>query len=246
MTALIADLRAAAPHRRARRRLVRGLLAVAVAAATFTGLATATSAAASTGGDESGFVASVNAARRSAGRPTYDVSSDLTSVARRWAQTMASSGSLRHNPNLAGQVSGWRFVGENVGVGYDVGGLHRAFMASPAHRANVLDSDFTQVGIGVAYGGGRLWVAEVFRKPTATAAASAIRRPSRSTSRSTATVYSVGSRGTVVTAIQHRVGVQADGRYGRRTATGVMRWQRSHHQPVTGVVTPGVRRAMRV
>lgn len=241
---------AQAPHRRARRRLVGGLLAVAVAAATFTGLATATSAAASTGDDESGFVASVNAARRSAGRPTYAVSSDLTSVARRWAQTMASSGSLRHNPNLAGQVSGWRFVGENVGVGYDVGGLHRAFMASPAHRANVLDSDFTQVGIGVAYGGGRLWVAEVFRKPTATAAASAIRRPSpstgRSTGRSTATVYRVGSRGTVVTAIQRRVGVQADGRYGRRTATGVMRWQRSHHQRVTGVVTPGVRRAMRV
>ncbi len=242
MTALIAH----APHRRARRRLVGGLLAVAVAAATFTGLATATSAAASAGGDESGFVASVNAARRSAGRPTYAVSSDLTSVARSWAQTMASSGSLRHNPNLAGQVSGWRFVGENVGVGYDVGGLHRAFMASPAHRANVLDSDFTQVGIGVAYGGGRLWVAEVFRKPTATAAASAIRRPGRPTGRSTATVYRVGSRGAVVSAIQHRVGVQADGRYGRRTATGVMRWQRSHHQRVTGVVTPGVRRAMRV
>ena len=240
MTALIAH----APHRRARRRFVGGLLAVAVAVTTFTGLATAASASASTGGDESGFVASVNAARRSAGRPTYDVSSELTSVARRWAQTLASSGSLRHNPNLAGQVSGWRFVGENVGVGYDVGGLHRAFMASPAHRANVLDSDFTQIGIGVAYGGGRLWVAEVFRKPTASTAASAVRAPRPS--RSTTTVYRVGSRGTVVTRIQQRVGVRADGRYGRMTATAVMRWQRSHHQRVTGVVTPGVRRAMRV
>ena len=29
-------------------------------------------------------------------------------------------------------------------------------------------------------------------------------------------------------------------------ATGVMRWQRAHYQQVTGVVTPGVRRAMRV
>lgn len=238
MTALTAH----APQRRARRRLVGGLLAVAVAVTTFAGLAGASSAAASTDGDESGFVASVNAARRTAGRPTYAVSADLTSVARRWAQSMAAGGSLRHNPNLAGQVSGWRFVGENVGVGYDVGGLHRAFMASPAHRANVLDADFSQVGIGVAYGGGRLWVAEVFRKPTATAAASAIRRPSRST----ATVYRVGSRGTVVIAIQHRVGVPADGRYGRLTATGVMRWQRAHHQRVTGVVTPGGRRAMRV
>jgi len=240
MTALIAH----APHRRARRRLVGGLLAVAVAVTTFAGLATASSAAASTGGDESGFVASVNAARRSAGRPTYVASADLTSVARRWAQSMASSGSLRHNPNLAGQVSGWRFVGENVGVGYDVRGLHRAFMASPAHRANVLDSDFSQVGIGVAYGGGRLWVAEVFRKPTASTAASAVRSPRPG--RSTTTVYRVGSTGAVVQAIQRRVRVEADGRYGRRTAAGVMRWQRSHHQRVTGVVTPGVRRAMRV
>lgn len=240
MTVLIAH----APHRRARRRLVGGLLAVAVAVTTFAGLATASSAAASTGGDESGFVASVNAARRSAGRPTYAESADLTSVARRWAQSMASSGSLRHNPNLAGQVSGWRFVGENVGVGYDVGGLHRAFMASPAHRANVLDSDFSQVGIGVAYGGGRLWVAEVFRKPTASSAASAVRSPRPG--RSTTTVYRVGSTGAVVQAIQRRVRVEADGRYGRRTAAGVMRWQRSHHQRVTGVVTPGVRRAMRV
>lgn len=240
MTALTAH----APNRRARRRLVGGLLAVAVAVTTFAGLATASSAAASTDGDESGFVASVNAARRSAGRPTYAASADLTSVARRWAQSMASSGSLRHNPNLAGQVSGWRFVGENVGVGYDVGGLHRAFMASPAHRANVLDSDFSQVGIGVAYGGGRLWVAEVFRKPNASAAASAVRAPRPS--RSTATVYGVGSRGVVVQRIQQRVGVSADGRYGPMTATGVMRWQRAHHQQVTGVVTPGVRRAMRV
>ena len=240
MTALIAS----APHR-ARRRLVGGLVAVAVAVTTFTGLATETSAAASTGGDEAGFVSSVNAARRSAGRPTYAVSADLTSVARGWAQRMAAGASLRHNPSLAGQVTGWRFVGENVGVGYDVGGLHRAFMNSPAHRANVLDSDFTQVGIGVAYGGGRLWVAEVFSKPTASAAASAVRspRPGRSTG---ATVYRVGSRGAVVTRIQRRVGVSADGRYGRRTATAVSRWQRSHHQRVTGVVTPGVRRAMRV
>ena len=228
-----------------RRRLVGVLASVAVAAATLTGLVSAAPASASTGSDESGFVSSINASRAGAGRARYAVSSDLTAVARRWARSMATSGNLRHNPNLAGQVNGWRFVGENVGVGSDVQGLHRAFMNSPAHKANVVDSDFTQVGIGVAYGGGRLWVAEVFRKPSAVAASAAL-RTSNSVAKAPAGVYRIGSRGTVVKKIQRRVGVPADGRFGRKTSAAVKRWQRAHHQRVTGVVTPGVRRAMRV
>lgn len=241
MTALIAP---AAPTRRvARRRLMGALASVAVAVTTLSGIAAAAPAAASTSSDEAGFVSSINSSRSVAGRSTYAVASDLTSVARGWAQSMASAGVLKHNPNLVSQVTGWRYVGENVGVGSDVSGLHRAFMNSPAHRANILDGDFTQVGIGVAYGGGRLWVAEVFRRPSASAPASVTRPALRTTS---STTYRVGSRGTVVKRIQQRVGVRADGRYGRLTAGAVKRWQRSHHQRVTGVVTPAVRRAMRI
>ena len=229
-----------------RRGIIGALASLAVALSTFAGVAAAP-AQASTGSDESGFAASINASRRSAARPAYTVSSELAAVARRWAVSMASGSTLKHNPNLAGQVSGWRYVGENVGVGSTVSELHQAFMNSPAHRANVLDGDFTQIGIGVAYGGGRLWVTEVFRRPTVSAPASALRPVVRSASPvRSSPVYRIGSRGTVVKAIQRRVGVRADGRYGRNTSLAVKRWQRAHRLAPTGVVTTALRRTMRV
>ena len=228
-----------------RRRIVGALAALAVAVTTFA-VAGTTPAQASARTDESGFTASINAARTKAGRPAYAVSSDLSAVAYRWAASMAAGSNLRHNPNLAGQISGWRFVGENVGVGSDVGELHQAFMNSPAHRANIMDADFTQVGIGVAYGGGRLWVTEVFRRPTVTEPAAALRPVTRAKAGvRSAPVYQIGSRGTVVKRIQRRVGVPADGRYGRFTSSSVKRWQRAHNIKPTGVVNATLLRKMR-
>jgi hypothetical protein len=113
------------------------------------------------------FVSKINAARRSAGRPALSYRSDLASVANRHSQRMASKNSLYHNPNLGGAVRNWRAVGENVGRGGDVASLHQAFMNSPSHRANILDRDFTEVGVGVVVdGNGIMWVTEVFRQPT--------------------------------------------------------------------------------
>jgi hypothetical protein len=111
------------------------------------------------------FVSSINAARRSAGRPALAFRSDLAYVAARHSQRMASKDSLYHNPNLGGEVHNWQVVGENVGRGGDVASLHRAFMNSPAHRANILDRDYTEVGVGVVVKDGIMWVTEVFRRP---------------------------------------------------------------------------------
>ena len=68
----------------------------------------------------------------------------------------------------------------------------------------------------------------------------------RSAVRSTSAVYRIGSRGTVVKAIQRRVGVRSDGYFGRSTSGAVKSWQRTHQLAPTGVVTLAVRRAMRV
>jgi len=112
------------------------------------------------------FVSRINAARRSAGRPGLSVRSDLAAVAYRHSQRMAAKNSLYHNPNLGAQVSNWQAVGENVGRGGDVASLHQAFMNSPTHRANILDRDYTEVGVGVVVdGNGIMWVTEVFRRP---------------------------------------------------------------------------------
>lgn len=125
------------------------------------------------------FVSKANAERSSRGLRAYAVSSELGAVARRHAARMASKGTLYHNPNLGSEVSGWQVVGENVGMGGDVASVHRAFMDSPEHRANILARDYTQVGVGtVTDADGVLWVVQVFRLPMAAAAAPAPAKPS--------------------------------------------------------------------
>jgi uncharacterized protein YkwD len=241
MTVLLIRPPAARPAAR------RGLLAlVATASAAvmaLAGLAAAPSAHASTSGSEQQFVASINSARASVGRTALSTSSELTSVARAWAAKMASSNTLKHNPNLTSQITNWRYAGENVGVGGNVTELHQAFMNSPAHKANILDHDYTQIGVGVVMGAGRMWVVEVFRTPASTSSAS---RVLSSTTTSHHRVYRVGSRGTVVKKIQRVVGARADGIYGRHTKAAVMRWQKRHHYRVNGIVTAATRRAMRI
>jgi hypothetical protein len=116
------------------------------------------------------------------------VSSDLAAVARAQASRMASSGTLSHTPDLSGAVSGWSAVGENVAEAPSPGAAQQALMSSPAHRANILSTAYTQIGIGVAVDrNGTLWVSEIFRKPT-TRAAPAPARPAPKTTPKTATV----------------------------------------------------------
>lgn len=150
---------------------IRGLLtAAAVGAALLTGVVGASSAAASDAGT---LVSSINSARRSAGLAPLSSNSALASVARSWAGSMAASQTLAHNPRLSSQVSGWKVLGENVGAGGSAAAIHRAFMGSAPHRANILSSRYSQVGVGVASGGGKLWVVEVFRLPTGASAPTA-------------------------------------------------------------------------
>ena len=112
------------------------------------------------------FVGQINGARSSHARTRLAVSSALTSVAASWAATMARSNRLAHNPGLARSVSGWKVLGENVGVGPSVSSLESAFYNSAEHRANMLDSEFTLVGVAVVDVGDKLWVVEVFERPS--------------------------------------------------------------------------------
>ena len=103
--------------------------------------------------------------RHNARVPAIRVCADLTEVAQRWSRRMASSGSLGHNPRARDEISGWRAWGENVGVGSSVDVVHGALEKSAAHRANMVSSSFLHAGVGVARGGGRVWVTQVFRSP---------------------------------------------------------------------------------
>jgi len=134
------------------------------------------------------FVAQINAERARAGRAPFAQRGDLASVALRHAQKMATQNSLHHNGNLGGQIGNWRAVGENVGMGGNTRTLHAAFMNSPAHRANIMDSDYTEIGVGVSTDTrGIMWVTEVFRQPLRATVRTPVRAVARPSSTGTPT-----------------------------------------------------------
>jgi uncharacterized protein YkwD len=146
---------------------VRRSFALALTAVSLTLLPFAPATADS--GSDAAFVSRTNSSRAGYGLPALSVASDLASIARQHAARMAASRAIFHNQSLTSQVCCWTDLGENVGAGSTVDAIHQAFMASPEHRANILSSRYTQIGVGTARGSdGRLYVDEVFRRPDGT------------------------------------------------------------------------------
>ncbi len=197
-------------------------LALALAAV-LTGTLTAAPAGATTAEDS--LTARLNGARSDQGLPSLATRSDLVAVARAQATRMADSGTLYHNPNLTTDVANWRWVGENVGYGPDVQTVHVAFMNSDAHRANILDTDYTEVGVGVVERGDRVWVAEVFRRPQT------VTTSSTSGSGTTLAAFHhtlrYGSTGDAVRRVQGRLHLRQTGFYGTYTKAAVSRFQKA-------------------
>jgi len=195
--------------------------------AVLTGALTAAPAGAST--TEDSLTARLNGARSDQGLPSLATRRDLVAVARAQATRMADSGTLFHNPNLTTDVTNWRWVGENVGYAPDVETVHVAFMNSEGHRANILDTDYTEVGVGVVERGDRVWVAEVFRRPqTVTSASSGT--SSAGTSAPTLAAFHhtlrYGSTGAAVRRVQGRLHLRQTGFYGTSTKAAVSHFQK--------------------
>jgi hypothetical protein len=142
------------------RRLFAAILIVALAG--FVVVTSRDDAQAADPAAEAQFVSAINSTRASQGAGPLAVHSVLTAKAQAWAAHMAATNCLCHSTLTDGVSVGWRKLGENVGRGPSVPSLHAAFINSPAHFANMVDKSFQWVGVGVAYGGGQMWVAEVF------------------------------------------------------------------------------------
>lgn len=145
------------PHLRSRASLlVRGIVLGLLLA-----LAPAVSASASAGD----LYSSVDTSRRQAGLPVLARDAALQDIAQRWAGRIAAAGVLSHNGNLRNEVpAGWESIGENVGYASTDGALHTAWMNSTGHRANILSSSYTNIGIGRVVAGGRVYAVQVFAR----------------------------------------------------------------------------------
>jgi uncharacterized protein YkwD len=185
--------------------------------------------------ESSSYLSALNGERAANGLRPLVMRADLNSVAQGWADHMAAAGLLSHNPALTSQVANWQTVGENVGEGPDVPSLDTAFWNSPGHRANILDTSYSDVGIGSTWSNGVLWITVDFRKPMVAESGSTVAAARTSSVHRT---LHLGSRGHDVARVQRRLHLRADGVFGHRTKRAVAHFQRRHHLRANGVVGP--------
>lgn len=108
----------------------------------------------------------VNRERAANGEAPLNLNGDLDNAAQEHSESMASSGYFEHTApggggflqrlQAAGYLTSPRVlynVGENIAWGSlqdaTPGAIVAAWMASPGHRANILNSEFRDVGIGI-------------------------------------------------------------------------------------------------
>jgi uncharacterized protein YkwD len=101
----------------------------------------------------------LNADRVANGLPALRNDSRLNSVAEAYAKDMIKRGFFAHN-NPEGQTPfdrmraagiSYVYAGENIAINQSPSAAETAFMSSPGHRANILNSHYTDVGLGVGY-----------------------------------------------------------------------------------------------
>lgn len=140
-------------------------IVVAVATLGFPILASAAPARADSPGPGPGdMVTWVNTLRSGVNVAPLATDAGLTAVAQQWANHMADTGVLAHNPNLATQApSGWTKIGENVGDGYSLAGVYNALVYTSAARDSMVNPTFNRTAIAVAADAhSHVWVAEIF------------------------------------------------------------------------------------
>ena len=114
----------------------------------------------------------VNLERARAGLTSLRFDSSLQKAARAHSRIMADGRQLSHefgaeprfDRRLALAGASFDVSGENVAFNQSADLAHRALMASPGHRKNILQPDFNSVGIGVIRVGPDIWVTQDFAR----------------------------------------------------------------------------------
>jgi uncharacterized protein YkwD len=102
----------------------------------------------------------LNQTRRNHGRPVFRLNRDLSHFAWQHSKRMSERNLCFHTLDLYGAVrtyspSTW---GENVGAAGTLRRVRTLWMGSSGHRANLLNTRFRKVGVGVVRARGSVWV----------------------------------------------------------------------------------------
>jgi len=113
---------------------------------------------------EATLLVKINHARANHGLAPLRAKPKLMKYARQHSAAMASQHQLFHTRDF-GVVCCWSMIAENIAYNMTVRRVHRAFMHSSGHRANILNPHLRRVGVGIVKRNGQLWVTEIFTKP---------------------------------------------------------------------------------
>ncbi len=117
------------------------------------------------------LLAQMNAQRAAAGVSPLEMMAEINALADIKVQDMYTRGELSHESPTLGEIDNqldnagirWSSCGENIAWGQrSVSEVMECWMASTGHRENILNPDFTHVGL--AYYGG-FWVQQFVEKP---------------------------------------------------------------------------------
>ena len=114
------------------------------------------------------FLDLTNGERAAAGIGPISMRADVVPMALAHSLEMAQQGTIWHGSFVTEatlHTLNAQSIGENVGMGETVGSIESAFMASPHHRDNILDPNFTQAGYAVVANNGTYFITEDFLQP---------------------------------------------------------------------------------
>jgi uncharacterized protein YkwD len=131
----------------------------AATSATTSKATTTTTSSQGTAADEQLAFQLLNADRAKNGLSPLKLNSQLTTLGENYAQDMINRNFFSHT-NPEGQTPfdrmknagiSYTYAGENIAINNNVTAAETAFMNSSEHKANILNTNYTEVGIGVRY-----------------------------------------------------------------------------------------------
>lgn len=105
----------------------------------------------------------INEARAEAGAAPLQWDEQAATKAQAWAERMAAANTMSHSEVTDGMGTEWNHLGENVGYGKSIQVVHGNFLNSQRHYDTMVASKYTSAGVGVAFSGKVMFVAEVYR-----------------------------------------------------------------------------------